>query len=57
MSNSQDCFLSLHPQPRHLRKVDEEEEGDVGEMVYVNVHDYLRVKGKGDIYRKGLYIL
>ena len=42
---------------RHLRKVDEDEEGDVGVKVYVNVHVFLRVKGTGDIYREGLYIL
>lgn len=47
MSNSQDCFLSLHSQPWHFRKVDEDEDVDVGVKVYVNVHDFLRVREGG----------
>ena len=55
MSNSADC--SLQPPSRHLREVDEDEEGDVGEMVYVSVHVYLRVKGRGTYIGRGyIYI-
>lgn len=49
-------MTSRTPLQWRLFKVDEDEEGVVNEVKYVNVHDFLRVKGRGDIYRKGLYL-
>ena len=57
MSNSADCSATLLSTHWRLLMVDEHQVGDVNEHKYVSVDDFLRVKGRGDIYREGLYIL